>query len=391
MKKRVVILGSTGSIGESAMAVIRALPERFEVFGLAASTSAEKLGKQAAEFGCRHAVIADSEMMNTVRDYAPECSVSSGSAALAEIAGAPETDIVLCAIVGTAGLLPVLRALESGKTVALASKEVLVMAGKLVMAAAKRGGGKIIPVDSEHSAIFQCLNAANDLSETRRLILTASGGAFRNTPLEELKNATVEQALQHPAWSMGPKVTIDSATMMNKALEVIEAHFLFGIPSESIDVLIHPQAIIHSLVEFKDGCVMAQLSEPDMRLPIQYALTWPERCCGGLKRLDLTNNEGLEFFKPCPERYPALALAYQALQYGGTMPAVMNAANEEAVMLFRDGSIRFPDICRLIRDVMKEHSVTDSPSLAQIEAADAWARSKAKAIYNNNNNKINGD
>ncbi|MDD2478732.1 MAG: 1-deoxy-D-xylulose-5-phosphate reductoisomerase [Victivallaceae bacterium] len=380
MKKRIVVLGSTGSIGENTMAVLRALPERFEVYGLAAATNAERLGQQVAEFHCPHAVIADINLVDQVKKHVPECQVTSGTEALTELVSSPDVDIILCAIVGTGSLLPVLRTLELGKTVALASKEILVMAGELVMAAAKRGGGKIIPVDSEHSAIFQCLLSGNNTLEAKRLILTASGGAFRETPLAELKNATVKQALNHPAWSMGPKVTIDSATMMNKALEVIEAYFLFGIPFENIDVLVHPQAIVHSLVEFTDGCVIAQMSEPDMRLPIQYALTWPERCNGGLKRLNLAATGSLDFANPCPERYPALELGYTALRCGGTMPAVLNAANEAAVELFRSGEIGYTDICKTIKKVMAEHCTIAAPNLEQIMAADAWARTKVEAM-----------
>ncbi len=374
MSKKIVILGSTGSIGESTAKVIRSMPECFKVAGLAACSNAVKLAEQANEFNCPRAVLAATELIPEFQRIAPDCQVTSGEAALVELVSAPEIDIVLCAIVGTGGLQPVLRALELGKTVALASKEVLVMAGDLVMETARKHGARIIPVDSEHSAIYQCLEGSAGHVEVERLILTASGGAFRDTPLEKLENMTAVDALKHPAWSMGPKVTIDSATMMNKGLEIIEASHLFNIPHDRIDVLIHPQAAIHSLVEFVDGCMLAQLSEPDMCMPIQYALTWPGRCRGSWKRLDLAQLGTLKFQNADPQRYPALALAYRALRDGGTMPAVMNAANEEAVDLFRAGKIKFTEIHRIIAQVMDHHRAISSPDLDTILAADREAR-----------------
>ncbi len=381
--KKIVILGSTGSIGESTAKVIRALPGRFEVVGLAAGTNAAKLGQQAAEFNAPHAVIGSPALIGEVQKYAPACRVESGENALIELASRPEVDIVLCSIIGTGGLLPVLKALQLGKTVALASKEVLVMAGELVMRTAREHGGSIIPVDSEHSAIFQCLHSSRDTAEVHKLIITASGGAFRDTPREQLEHMTVADALKHPAWSMGPKITIDSATMMNKGLEIIEASYLYQIPHDRIEVLIHPEAVVHSMVEFIDGSVMAQLSEPDMCLPIQYALLYPERCHGGLKRLDLAEYGRLHFKRPDPLHYPALDLAFRALREGGTMPAIMNAANEEAVELFRHGKIKFTDIHRVVERVMNDLKAEPAPDLAAILAADRCAREKVRQYYGN--------
>jgi 1-deoxy-D-xylulose-5-phosphate reductoisomerase len=375
--KKLVILGSTGSIGENTARVVRNFPGCFEVVGLAARASAEKLGKQAAEFNCPRVVIGGEALVAQVRKYAPDCRVDVGDEALIDLVTHPEVDIVLCSIIGTGGLLPVLKALELGKTVALASKEVLVMAGELVMKTAREYGGRIIPVDSEHSAIFQCLADRHQSSEIRRLILTASGGAFRDLPTAELENMTFEAALNHPAWRMGPKITVDSATMMNKVLEVIEASFLYNVPEDRIEVLIHPEAVVHSLVEFVDNSILAQLSEPDMCLPIQYALFHPERRQGKLKPLNLAAYGQLNFRAPDPNRYPALELAYHALREGGTMPAVLNAANEEAVEFFRKRQIRFTDIPKLIEVVMRKVPCRPAPDLPAILAADREARAAA--------------
>lgn len=375
--RKLVILGSTGSIGENTVKVVRSFPGRFEVVGLAARVSAEKLGRQAAEFNCPFAVIGEESLAGEVGKYAPDCRIASGDGALIDLVTRPEVDIILCAIIGTGGLLPVLKALELGKTVALASKEVLVMAGELVMKTAREHGGRIIPVDSEHSAIFQCLSGRHESSEIRRLILTASGGAFRDLPAAELENMTFEAALKHPAWLMGPKITVDSATMMNKVLEVIEASFLYGVPQDRIEVLIHPEAVVHSLVEFVDNSILAQLSEPDMCLPIQYALLYPERHCSKLKPLNLAAYGQLHFRVPDPGRYPALELAYRALREGGAMPAVLNAANEEAVEFFRRRLIRFTDIPRLIGAVMEMVPNRSTPDLPAILEADRAARAAA--------------
>ncbi len=378
IKKKIVVLGSTGSIGESTAKVIRTFPDSFEVVGVAAGCNAEKLGRQAAEFNAPFAVIGNESMIPKVREYAPDCRVSSGEQALIDLATRPEVDIVLCAIIGTGGLLPVLKALELGKTVALASKEVLVMAGELVMGTARKHGGRIIPVDSEHSAIFQCLAGVRNPAEIRRLLLTASGGAFRDVPAHELENMTFEAALKHPAWQMGPKITVDSATMMNKGLEVIEASFLYDVPHDRIDVLIHPEAVVHSLVEFVDSSILAQLSEPDMCLPIQYALFYPERHPGKLRPLDLAAHGSLHFREPERVKYPTLDLAYRALREGGTMSAVLNAANEEAVEFFRQRKIKFTDIHRLIAAVMDRHVNHPSPDLGTILEADRAARACAR-------------
>jgi 1-deoxy-D-xylulose-5-phosphate reductoisomerase len=288
----------------------------------------------------------------------------------------PEAETVVVAVAGAIGLAPTIEAIKAGKEIALASKEVLVAAGSLVTMLAEKRGVRILPIDSEHSALLQCLNG-EDPKTVRRLILTASGGAFRDSPIEALRTATVEQALAHPNWTMGRKITIDSATLMNKCLEVIEARWLFGVEPEQIEVVIHPQSVVHSMIEFDDGSVIAQLGVPDMRLPIQYALLYPERPDTGLPRLDITGCGRLDFREPDPERYPALRLAYEALEHGGTMPAVMNAANEAAVGLFLERRIGFLDICGITKKIMGSHSVVRDPNLEQILEADTWARGKA--------------
>lgn len=372
--KRIVILGSTGSIGRSALAVVRHLPAELQVIGVAAGNRTAILARQARAFGCRLAVVGDPARAETLARLVPQgCQAGGGTEALIAMATDPEVDLVLCAIVGTAGLAPVLAAIRAGKDIALASKEVLVMAGGLVMREAARAGVRILPVDSEHSALFQCLEGRCP-DEVTRVILTASGGAFRTMTKRQLQSVTWTEAMAHPTWNMGPKVTMDSATMMNKALEIVEAHWLFGLPGEQIEVLIHPESVVHSLVEFRDGTMLAQLSEPDMRLPIQYALTWPARQLGSTRRLDLAKCATLRFERPDHRRFPSLSLAYAALAQGGTMPAVMNAANEVAVTRFRQGEIKLPDIWRVIRQTMAAHAPADGTDLAQILAADAWAR-----------------
>ena len=378
-RKRIAILGSTGSVGVNACRVAEALRSRVEVTALAAGSNASRLAEQVRAFGCRTAVIRDDSLRNGLAQQLPGCRVLSGPEGLLELAGSDEVDMILCAISGTAGLLPVMKSIEAGKEIALASKEVLVMAGRQVMDLVRRKNGVLIPVDSEHSAIYQCLNSL-DSSRAASLILTSSGGPFRKASVEEMKRATYSQALAHPVWSMGAKITIDSATLMNKALEMIEAHFLFDCPEEKIRVLIHPQSIIHSMVEFPDGVILAQLGVPDMRFPIQYAFTAPERVPGGLEKLDLAKLGHLDFEDPDPVRFPALDLARRAIREGGTMPAVLNAANEAAYLRFQQGEIGFTDIVRIVEKTMDRHNNLRDASLGDILEADRQARSFAGTV-----------
>jgi 1-deoxy-D-xylulose-5-phosphate reductoisomerase len=375
-KRRVVLLGSTGSVGTSTLKVARELPERIEIVGLAANGSIEKLAQQAHATGVRHVALHDATKEAALRALLPEhVALHTGAEGLAELATLAEADIVLVAIVGTAGLQPALAAIEAGKDLAIASKEILVMAGEVITAAARRKGVTLLPVDSEHNAIFQCLDGhRGGEAEVSRLILTASGGPFRKLPAAQLEHVTPEQALKHPTWDMGPKITIDSATLFNKGLEMIEARWLFGIGMERIDVVIHPQSIIHSMVEFTDGSVLAQLSRTDMCFPIQYALTWPERVKGGLQPLDFPALAKLEFEAPRDADFPALALARRAGLTGGTLPAVYNAANEVAVAAFRAGKLTFPGIWRCVAAVMDAHEAQPSSTLEAVVAADQWAR-----------------
>ncbi len=376
MKKKVVILGSSGSIGQNAVRVLETLRDCFEVVGMVVKNNAERLADQALRLGCRNLVIADESRLDELRSHAPAgARCQAGVGAVIELVTRGEVDIVLCAIVGTGGLLPVLAALRAGKRIALASKEVMVMAGGLVNAELDAGRGSVTPVDSEHSAVFQCLNN-RPRSEVRRLILTASGGAFRDRAAD-LNEVTYRDALAHPVWSMGPKVTVDSATLMNKALEIMEASFLFRMPGEAIQVVIHPQSLVHSLVELTDGALLAQLSVPDMRFAIQYALTYPERMDGQLPKFDWNNVWELDFRPPDRKRFPSLDFAYAALRAGGTMPAVLNAANELAVEAFSKGAIRLPDIWHCVERVMDQHRVLPQDGLETVLAADAWARRAA--------------
>ena len=378
-RKKVVLLGSTGSIGCSTLEVARRLPERIELVGLAANASVEKLAAQVRETGVREVAISDPAREAELRALLPDgVQVRVGLEGLCELACMAEADIVLVAIVGTAGLAPALAAIEAGKDLAVASKEILVMAGEVVTAAAARHGVCILPVDSEHNAIFQCLDGhRGGADEVSRLILTASGGPFRTTPAEDLEAVTVERALKHPTWEMGRKITIDSATLFNKGLEMIEARWLFGIGMEKIDVVVHPQSIVHSMVEFVDGSVLAQLSRTDMVFPIQYALTWPERVDGGLEKLDFAKLAKLDFEAPRDDVFPALGLARRAGLEGGTLPAVFNAANEVAVEAFVSRQIRFPGIWGMVGTVMAEHDIAPADSLEAVIRADAWARDKA--------------
>lgn len=380
MTTRVAILGSTGSIGESALSVIEHLGDRIQVVGVAAGRSVQRLAEQSAVLGCRWASVADAEFLGPLRRELPEgCRALADPDELCAAVAGPDVDMVLCAVVGTAGLAPVLSAIRAGKDIALASKEILVMAGQLVMAEAVRCGVRILPVDSEHCALFQCLEGRS-AGEVRRLILTASGGPFRALSAAELAEVTPEQALAHPTWSMGRKVTIDSATLMNKGLELIEARWLFDVAAERIDIVVHPQSVIHSMVEFTDGGLLAQMGVPDMRLPIQYCLTYPERCDGIVTRMDFGRPWELTFEPPDFGRFPAPQFAREALQAGGTMPAVLNAANEVAVEGFCNGVLRFSGIWQVVEQALSQHEVVSEPSLDEILAADGWARELAARV-----------
>jgi 1-deoxy-D-xylulose-5-phosphate reductoisomerase len=381
-RKKIVLLGSTGSIGCSTLEVVKRLPGELELIGLAASGARlEELALQVRDTGARHVAVADASRVNELRGMVPTgVTVLGGREGMEELSSLDEADVVLVAIVGTAGLHPALAAIRAGKDLAIASKEILVMAGEVITRAAAEKGVKLLPVDSEHNAIFQCLDGHRGRAdEVSRLILTASGGPFRCLPNEELEHVTREQALKHPTWDMGPKITIDSATLFNKGLEMIEARWLFGIGMERIDVVVHPQSVIHSMVEFIDGSVLAQLSRTDMCFPIQYALTWPSRLGGGLQALDFTALKSLTFEAPRDDAFPALRLARQAGLTGGTLPAVLNAANEVAVAAFREGRLPFPGIWRCVEAVMTAHSSVPSCTLDAVIEADAVARRVAKA------------
>jgi 1-deoxy-D-xylulose-5-phosphate reductoisomerase len=377
-RKRVVILGATGSIGESALKVARDIPERMEIVALAAKSNAQKLAAAANEVRPESVCLVDETQIGVLRkalDYEPR--IFSGNVGLLEIACLTNADMVLVAIVGTGGLRPALAAIEAGKDLAVASKEILVMAGEIVMRAARENGVHVLPVDSEHNAIFQCLEGKHP-ADIRRIILTASGGPFRETPRTDFDSITPEQALKHPTWNMGPKITIDSATLFNKGLEMIEAHWLFGVEMKRVEVVIHPQSIVHSMVEFTDGSTLAQLSHSNMCFPIQYAVTWPDRVPNTLPPLDFSKLSRLEFSTPRYDDFPALNLARRAGETGGTLPAVMNAANEVAVAAFLGGQVRFPQIWGIVEDVMDRHTTVAHPDLDVILRADQWARAQAQ-------------
>jgi len=376
--RRVVVLGATGSIGESALKVARDIPERMEIVGLAANRNAEKLASAANETRAPAVCLVDEKNIDALQralEYKPR--IFAGDAGLREIACLSDADMVLVAIVGTAGLRPALAAMEAGKNLAVASKEILVMAGEIVMRKARDNSLQVMPVDSEHNAIFQCLEGKSSL-DVRRIILTASGGPFRETPGKDFDSITPEQALKHPTWNMGPKITIDSATLFNKGLEMIEAHWLFDVEMKRVEVVIHPQSIVHSMVEFTDGSTLAQLSYSNMCFPIQYAVTWPDRVPNTLPPLDFSKLSKLEFFTPRYEDFPALNLARRAGETGGTLPAVMNAANEIAVAAFLDRRLRFPDIWHVVEEVMNRHTAIAHPNLDAILEADRWARREAQ-------------
>ena len=375
--KNVVLLGSTGSIGTSTVKVAEDLPDRIRLLGLAAGNNAELLLKQVQKHRPEAVSINNPEKASDLgKVFGAATKVYSGDEGLIKLATLPAADIVLIAIVGTAGLKPALAAIRAGKDIAIASKEILVMAGEIVMSEARKHGVRVLAVDSEHSAIFQCLDGKPS-SSVRKLWLTASGGPFRTTPKEEFPDITVERALKHPSWVMGKKITIDSATLFNKGLEMIEARWLFDIGMERVGVLVHPQSIVHSLVEFVDGALLAQLSTPDMCLPIQYALTYPDRVPNERVQTNFTKLGSLTFEEPDAERFPALTLARRAGEVGGTMPSVLNAANEVAVAAFLNRKINFPQITEMVRRTMDAHKVVLHATLEQILEADAWARREA--------------
>ena len=379
-RKRVVILGATGSIGESALKVARDIPDRMEIVGLAANSNAEKLAAAANETRAQSVCLVDETKLNILTrelEYKPR--ILGGQEGLLEIARLPNAEMVLVAIVGTGGLRPALAAIEAGKDLAVASKEILVMAGEIVMREASDNDVNVLPVDSEHNAVFQCLEGKSS-SDVRRIILTASGGPFRELPRKDFDSITPEQALKHPTWNMGPKITIDSATLFNKGLEMIEAHWLFGVEMQRVEVVIHPQSIVHSMVEFADGSTLAQLSYSNMCFPIQYAVTWPDRVPNTLPPLDFSKLSRLEFFTPRYEDFPALNLARRAGETGGTLPSVMNAANEVAVAGFLERHVRFPDIWQIVEEVMNRHTSVAHPNLDAILQADQWARKEARGM-----------
>ena len=377
--KNVVILGSTGSIGKNALDVIRNLRHKYKAVGLSANSRWELLAEQVKEFEPKCISIADERHIKKLKNVLTENSVQilTGTNSVKEMVSREDVDIVISAIVGAIGLPAAIQVINHGKTLALANKEALVMAGGLIVPMAKNKGVKILPVDSEHSAIFQALRAGHP-NELKKIIITASGGPFYSYPEEKLSEVTQEEALKHPTWQMGQKITIDSATLMNKALEIIEAKWLFNLDSTQIDVIIHPESIIHSLVEFCDGSVIAQMGKPDMKVPIQYALTYPYREYANVEPLDLAKLGQLTFQKPDMDKFPALRLGYEAAEKGGTMGATLNAANEIAVQAFLERKIKFTDITKTVEYVMKKHNFIKNPDLQDIMFADNYARKETK-------------
>jgi len=378
-RRKVAILGATGSIGQSTIDLIAAAPDRFEVIALTGANNVAQLAHDARRLKARFAAVADEKLLPALRAALDGSGIANGAgaSALAE-AATGEAEWVMAAIVGCAGLEPVMAAIAAGKTVALANKEALVTAGALMIDAAQRSNATILPVDSEHNAIFQCL-AGQDEKRVARLILTASGGPFRTRTAAEMDRATPAEAVAHPNWSMGAKISVDSATMMNKGLELIEAHYLFGLPSARLDVLVHPQSIVHSLVEYEDGSVLAQLGPSDMRVPIAHTLAWPERMTTAVPRLDLVRAGRLDFEAPDPVRFPALRLARQALEAGGAAPAVLNAANEIAVAAFLDHAIHFGDIARFVERALQTMDEPAPATIADVIALDRRTRDRARA------------
>jgi 1-deoxy-D-xylulose-5-phosphate reductoisomerase len=383
--KSISILGSTGSIGQSTLSVVESLSERFVVSALAAGRDLDRLARQVARFQPRLVSVADEADIDELKERLRAAGITRapeivwGEKGLVSVACMDGVDIVVSATVGAVGFLPTYKALSLGRRVCLANKETLVMAGELMTRAARDSGAELLPVDSEHNALHQCMRGEH-VREVKRLILTASGGPFRQTPLDRMREATVEEALAHPTWQMGSKITIDSATLMNKGLEVIEARWLFGFTADRISVAVHPQSIVHSMIEMIDGSIIAQLGVTDMRLMIQYALTYPERLPSELPALSFEKLAKLEFFEPDFERFPCLGLAYDAMREGGTMPAAMSAANEIAVASFLDRGIRLMDIPRVIAATMEAHEVKPCSSIEAILDADRWARSYAQRM-----------
>lgn len=379
--KRLAILGSTGSIGVNTLDIVKRFPERFKVMGLSAGVNIKLLREQILYFNPKVVAVLNKELVDSLRNELPNIDIEilHGVEGLIQVATHPEVDQVVSAIVGAVGLIPTLSAIKTGKSIALANKESLVMAGKIMIEETKKHNAQILPVDSEHSAIFQAL-LGHKPEEVRRLILTASGGPFLHLPISKLQDVTVLEALNHPHWEMGKKITIDSASLMNKGLEVIEAHWLFNIPVEKIAVQIHPQSIVHSMVEYIDGSIIGQMGIADMRIPISYALSFPQRLNLDLPHLDLSRVGPLSFFAPDPDRFPCLKLAYQSIQIGETMPAILNASNEVAVNAFLEGMIKFIDVPVILQRVMEEHEVKPVKTIEDILRADQWARERAKAI-----------
>lgn len=385
--KAITLLGSTGSIGTQTLDIVAQYPDQFRLVGLAAGNNVALLAQQVRQFRPEIVAISNPEKLPDLQaalaNLDPQPILLAGEAGILEVARYGEAEVVVTGIVGCAGLLPTIAAIEAGKDIALANKETLIAGGSIVNPLVEKHGVKLLPADSEHSAIFQCLQGV-PAGGLRRIILTASGGAFRDWPVEKLSEVKVADALKHPNWSMGRKITVDSATLMNKGLEVIEAHFLFGLDYDDIEIVIHPQSIIHSLIELQDTSVLAQLGWPDMRLPLLYALSWPERIYTDWERLDLVKAGNLTFHQPDHHKYPCMQLAYAAGRAGGSMPAVLNAANEQAVALFLDEKIDFLDIPRLIEKTCDRHVVDNrqNPSLDDILAADNWARQEVLAACN---------
>jgi 1-deoxy-D-xylulose-5-phosphate reductoisomerase len=377
--KGLSILGSTGSVGTNVLRVVEAFADRFRVVGLAAGANAERLAEQVARHRPRVVSVATPAARDALARLVDLSGVAvvTGPDGMVEVATHPDASMVVASAVGAVGLVPTYRALESGKDVALANKETLVMAGELMLAQSKAKGGRLLPIDSEHCALHQCLDGRRP-EEVRRLVLTASGGPFRSRPKETFERITRDEALAHPTWAMGPKITIDSATLMNKGLEVIEARWLFGLPASRIEVLVHPQSVVHSMVEFVDGTVLAQLGVTDMRLPIQYALSHPERWEAAIPGMDFSRPLHLDFDQPDRGRFPCLDLAYRALEAGGSAPAVLNAANEEAVAAFLDGRVPFTAIPESIMEVLEGRPSTPVARLEDVLAADAWARERSR-------------
>jgi 1-deoxy-D-xylulose-5-phosphate reductoisomerase len=379
--KSLAVIGATGSVGKNTLRVVEHLKDRFQIFALAAHSTVDLLAEQTAAFHPTVVAIGDPARVAQFRQRCTELRVPmpevvTGQSGLRQIASAPEVDIVVSAAVGAAGLQPTYSAVAAGKTVALANKEAMVVGGELLRKTAERTGARLIPIDSEHSALDQCLRSGQR-GEVRRLILTASGGPFRETPAEEFAKITPEEALKHPTWQMGKRITVDSATLMNKGLEVIEARWLFDIAPERIDIMVHPQSVVHSMVEFVDGSIVAQLGTADMRQPIQYALTYPERLPSAVASLDWTMVPRLDFNPPDRKRFPCISLAYRAIEMGGTAPAVVNAADEVVVQAFLEKKLLFSDIPKIVADTLEAHTVQPADRLESVMEADAWARSHA--------------